>query len=197
MNAFIPVEILDMLSYHSTLGQSLKQISLSRTPIEAILDDIAKYRASYIDTLVQENLIGSRFKSEDSILRKYRKTVANHGGFKQCFNDVLGFRLRFDEYPDRYPDYFRVADLRNGKQVDDGYRAIYLYYQRDNLAYPIEVQVWCGKDYYFNLWSHQYVYKYKSLEIGKQLYLEYAAGKIATELEFQKRLQELEVRDDG
>lgn len=69
MNAFIPVEILDMLSYHSTLGQSLKQISLSKTPIEAILDDVARYRASCIDTLVQENLIGSRFKSEDSILR--------------------------------------------------------------------------------------------------------------------------------
>lgn len=71
MNEFISKDILDMLSYHSTLGQSLKQISLRGTPIETILDDIAKYRASYIDTLVQENLIGSRFKSEDSILRKY------------------------------------------------------------------------------------------------------------------------------
>lgn len=146
MNEFIPKDTLDLLSYRSTLGQSLKQISLSGTPIETILDDIAKYRASYIDTLVQKNLIGSRFKSEDSILRKYRKTLANHGGFKQCFNDVLGFRLRFDEYPDTFPDYFRVVDLRNGKQIDDGYRAIHLYYQRDNRAYPIEVQLWCGQD---------------------------------------------------
>ena len=145
MNLFIPKDILDMLSYRSTLGRSLKQISLSETPIDMILDDIAKYRAGYIDTLVQENLIGSRFKSEDSIMRKYKKTIANHGGFMQCFNDVLGFRLRFDEYPESYPDYFRVVDLRNGKQVDDGYRAIHLYYQRDNLAYPIEVQLWCGK----------------------------------------------------
>ena len=90
-----------------------------------------------------------------------------------------------------------MVDLRNGKQVDDGYRAIHLYYQRDNLAYPIEVQLWCGKDYYFNLWSHQYVYKYKSPEIGRQLYLEYAAGEVKTEREFQKRLQELEVTDNG
>ena len=29
---------------------------------------------------------------------------------------------------------------------------------------------WCGKDYYFNIWSHQYVYKYKSSEIGQKLY---------------------------
>ena len=65
------------------------------------------------------------------------------------------------------------------------------------MAYPIEVQLWCGKDYYFNLWSHQYVYKYKSPEIGRQLYLEYAAGEVKTEWEFQKRLQELEVTDNG
>lgn len=197
MDLFIPKDTLDLLSYRSTLGKSLKQISLSATPIDRILDDIAKYRSSYIDILVQENLIGSRFKSEDSIIRKYKKTITNHGGFKQCFNDVLGFRLRFDEYPDTYPDYFRVVDLRGGKLVDDGYRAIHLYYQRDNLAYPIEVQLWCGKDYYFNLWSHQYVYKYKSPEIGQKLYQEYIADEIQTEWEFLERLQELEVNRNG
>lgn len=197
MDLFISKDVLDMLSYRSTLGQSLKQISLSATPISVILNDIAKYRAGYVDTLMQENLIGSRFKSEDSIMRKYEKTIANHGGFKQCFNDVLGFRLRFDEYPNSYPDYFRVVDLRNGKRVDDGYRAIHLYYQRDNLAYPIEVQLWCGKDYCFNLWSHQYVYKYKSPEIGQKLYQEYNAGMIKTEQAFLMRLQELEVDTNG
>ena len=147
MGQFIPKETLDALSYRSTLGRSLKQISLRATPLETILEDIAKYRASYIDTLVQENLIGSRFKSDDSIIRKYEKTLRTNGGFKQCFNDVLGFRLRFEEYPSEFPDYFRIVDLRSGKLVDDGYRAIHLYYQRDNLAYPIEVQLWCGNEY--------------------------------------------------
>ena len=192
MDQFIPKETLDLLSYRSTLGQSLKQISLRSTPLEAILDDIAKYRSSYIDVLVQENLIGSRFKSEDSIVRKYEKTIRANGGFKQCFNDVLGFRLRFDDYPEKYPDYFRVVDLRNGKKFDDGYRAIHLYYQRDNLAYPIEVQLWCGQDYAFNVWSHQYIYKYKTPEIGRMLYREYSAGTIRTEQDFLVRLRELE-----
>ena len=59
-------------------------------------------------------------------MRKYEKWIANHGRFKQCFSDVLGFRLRFDDY-----------------------RAIRLYYQRDKVAYPIEVQLWSGKDYCF------------------------------------------------
>ncbi len=182
-----------MLSYRSALGHSLKQISLRSTPLEQILDDIAKYRSSYIDVLVQENLIGSRFKSEDSIIRKYEKTLLTGGGFKQCFNDVLGFRLRFDEYPEEYPDYFRMVDLREGKRIDDGYRAIHLYYQRDHLAYPIEVQLWCGADYSFNIWSHQYVYKYKTPDMGRILYQEYSAGSIRTEHEFLTRLQELEV----
>lgn len=137
-----------------SLGQRLKQISLRAIPLEAILDDIAKYRSSYID--------------------------------------VLGFRLCFDDYPVEYPDYFRVVDLRNGKKIDDGYRAIHLYYQRDNLAYPIEVQLWCGRDYTFNIWSHQYVYKYKKPEIGKILYREYSLGDIRTEQKFLARLQELE-----
>ena len=192
MGLFISKETLDALSYRSTLGRSLRQISLRATPPEIILEDIAKYRASYIDALVQENLTGSRFKSNDSILRKYEKTLRNNGGFKQCFNDVLGFRLRFEEYPAEFPDYFRVVDLRNGKRVDDSYRAIHLYYQRDNLSYPLEVQLWCGDDYQFNLWSHKYVYKYQAPETGKRLHQEYAEGTLRSEQDFLHRLRELE-----
>lgn len=107
------------------------------------------------------------------------------GGFKQCFNDVLGFRLHFDKYPKEYPEYFRVVDLRNGKKVDDGYRAIYLYYQRDNLAYPIEIQLWCEEDYQFNIWSHKLVYKYWDAEVGKELYKKYRSGIIGTEEDFK------------
>lgn len=192
---FISKDVLDLLSYRSTLGQSLKQIHLSRTPIEAILEDIAKYRESYIETFVQENLIGSRFKSDDSILRKYEKVLRTGGGFKQCFNDVLGFRLKFDECPTEFPDYFRVVDLRQGKQVDDGYRAIHLYYQRDSWSYPIEVQLWCGRDFFFNIWSHQYAYKYSSETIGLHLRELFDAGDIQTEQAFKNKLKELTSTD--
>lgn len=192
---FISKDALDLLSYRSTLGQSLKQIHLSRTPIEVILEDIAKYREAYIETFVQENLIGSRFKSDDSILRKYEKVLRTGGGFKQCFNDVLGFRLKFDEYPTEFPDFFRVVDLRQGKQVDDGYRAIHLYYQRDSWSYPIEVQLWCGRDFCFNIWSHQYAYKYSSETIGLHMRELFDAGDIQTEQAFKNKLKELTSRD--
>ena len=197
MNQFVSKEILDQLSYTSTLGRSLKQISLRNTPIEFIIDDIAKYRSSYIDILVQENLIGSRFKSDDSIYRKYEKTLKNGGGFKQCFNDVLGFRLHFEEYPKEYPDYYRVVDMSEGKQVDDGYRAIHLYYQRNNMAYPIEIQLWCGDDYPFNIWSHRWVYKYENAHIGKVLYETYKLGRINNEEEFLKMLSEIRGENNG
>ena len=146
MQQLITKEILDELSYCSKLGKSLKQISLSNTSMQDILEDIGSYRSNYVDILISENLIGSRFKSDDSIMRKYEKTLKNNGGFKQCFNDILGFRLRLEQYPIKFPEHFRVVDLRNGKLIDDGYKAVHLYYQRDNLAYPIELQLWCGNE---------------------------------------------------
>ncbi len=122
-------------------------------------------------------------------MRKYERVLRAGGGFKQCFNDVLGFRLKLEAYPEEYPEYFRVVDLRKGKQIDDGYHAVHLYHQRDNLAYPIEIQLWCGKDYWFNIWSHRYIYKYKEPEIGRKLYEEYIHGLISDEQKFINRLK--------
>lgn len=106
-------------------------------------------------------------------------------------DDVLGFRLYFEEYPETFPEYFRVVDLRKGKKTDDGYRAIHLYYQKDNLAYPIEIQLWCAEDYQFNIWSHKMVYKYHTAEIGKQLYEKYRSGSIKSEEEFRGEMKKL------
>lgn len=192
-------EVLDCISYTSTLPKSLKTISLSGTPLETILADIRKYRRRYFEMVVmQGNVTGSRFKSEDSITRKYAKMLNGKGGFKQCFNDVLSFRLRLDEYPADIPEFYRVVDLRNGKSVDDGYRAVHLYYQRDNKSYPIEVQLWCGIDYDFNLWSHRHIYKYVEPSIGKQLHDMYLAGEIRNESDFVAELERLDGSDaDG
>lgn len=61
------------------------------------------------------------------------------------------------------------------------------------MAYPIEIQLWCGKDYWFNIWSHRHVYKYQSAEIGKKLYEEYVSNRITSEEEFTECLKSLEV----
>ena len=192
MDLFLAEDVLENISYKSRFTQSLKTISLRQTPLQDILDDIGIYRNEFALKLVtQDNIIGSRFKSEDSIMRKYNKTLSAGGGFKQCFNDVLGFRLHFNEYPDVFPEYFRVVDLRSGKQIDDGYRAIHLYYQRDSHSYPIEVQLWCGEDYQFNIWSHKWIYKYMKPVVGKILYEYYKNGNIKTEEDFVSILTSL------
>ncbi len=79
----------------------------------------------------------------------------------------------------------------NGKQVDDGYRAIHLYYQRDSHSYPIEVQLWCGDDYLFNIWSHKWIYKYLDPVLGRALYYEYKNSKMKTEDDFILKLNEM------
>ena len=193
MDLFLPEKILANISYTSKFTQSLKTISLRKTPLDDILRDISFYRAEFAQKIVtQDNLIGSRFKSRDSILKKYEKTLQTGGGFKQCFNDVLGFRLHFKEYPKDFPQYFRIVDLRNGKQIDDGYRAIHLYYQRDSHSYPIEVQLWCGENYLFNIWSHKWIYKYLNPNIGKSLYEAYINHDIKTEADFIQKLKILQ-----
>ena len=151
----------------------------------------------YIGEKSKTNLIGSRFKSDDSIYRKYEKTVKNNGGFKQCFNDVLGFRLHMEDYPTEFPEYFRIVDLRDGKMIDDGYRAIHLYYQRDNRAYPIEIQLWCGEDFQYNVWSHKHIYKYNTAEIGRKMYQLYRENQILTEEEFLEKLEEVRGENNG
>lgn len=87
--------------------------------------------------------------------------------------------------------------MRNGKKVDDGYRAIHLYYQRDNLSYPIEIQLWCGRDYQYNVWSHRHIYKYDTAEIGKAMYDLYIAGVIKNEKDFLMQLKLLRGEKDG
>lgn len=82
MCQFISKEQLDIISYTTILPRSLKQISLRKTPLDVILKDIEIYRSMVNMTLTQENIIGSRFKSNDSILRKYNKTLQTNGGFK-------------------------------------------------------------------------------------------------------------------
>ena len=90
MDIFLPEDVLSRISYTSKFTQSLKTISLRKTPLEEILKDVEQYRSMYAREIVlQENIIGSRFKSTDSIMRKYEKTLRTGGGFKQCFNDVL------------------------------------------------------------------------------------------------------------
>lgn len=42
---------------------------------------------------------------------------------------------------------------------------------------------------HFNTWSHQYIYKYRSPEVGRRLYAAYLAGKITSEEDFRHSIE--------
>ena len=75
----------------------------------------------------------------------------------KCYNDLLGIRIIITDYKEILEqdlEIFKVADMRNGKVNDDGYRGIHLYYQNSNKHYPIEIQVNTKSDRMINDWIH-------------------------------------------
>lgn len=185
-------EILDILSYKSSFKTSIKQLSLRKVDIKSVIEDIVEYGRflrSKDEFLFLKN---KRLKSIQSTLLKYDKYMQGKGcKVIQCCNDILGIRILLDEYPNSFPAYFRVVDMKNGKKIDDGYRAVHLYYQKDAYHYPIELQIWCGSDINFNIWSHTSAYKYVPQEVGLELKTLYDAGRIRTQVEFEEKLKEI------
>ena len=94
-------------------------------------------------------------------------------------------------------DYLRYVDMTSGKQNDDGYRGLHLYYDRDNFSYSIEIQVWNKKDALFNIWTHKYVYKEDASDTGISLRKAYNDGIIYDEKTFIKALDALRRDKDG
>ncbi|MCY6355269.1 hypothetical protein [Clostridium sp. ZS2-4] len=110
----------------------------------------------------------------------------------KCYNDLLGIRIivsDYDEILKQNLDIFRVADMRNGKVQDDGYRGIHLYYQKSNRHYPIEIQVNSEMDRKLNDWLHIHLYKHtKDNSIGVLLRKKYDNNEIKSEEEFKEVL---------
>lgn len=183
-------EILDILSYKSSFEKSIKQLSLRKIEINLIIKDIIEYSRFLRSKDEFLYLKNKRLKSVHSTLLKYEKYMKSEGcKVSQCFNDILGIRIFFDEYPNEFPEYFRAVDITKEKMNNDGYRAIHLYYQKDSYHYPIEVQLWCGNDINFNMWSHISAYKYVPQEVNLELRELYDMDKIKTQLQFENTLK--------
>lgn len=148
-----------------------------------------------VSLLLSGSGLSYRIKSLDSIklkIEKYKKQ--GHKSGRLCFNDLIGIRYIVDDFSDFIvPDYLKLVDLRQGKKIDDGYRAMHLYYIRANNYYPIEVQVWERRDKLFYYWLHKYCYKVASDNILLQLRQLHDAGKIQTEEDFVFRLNLVKV----
>lgn len=185
----ITKELLDQLAFQCSYNKSLNKLSVTNELVDLVIADAHTYKTVIDDTELLKLNCDYRIKTPDSIKRK----VARHPDlrFKSVFNDLLGLRLKVDSYNFDYPEYLRVVDMSAGKKVDDGYRAVHLYYSKDNYTYPIEIQLWSNEDYNFNLFSHSLGYKVVDSNILRELRQLYDVGSIKTAIDFRREMERL------
>ena len=186
---------IDQISYPSNLEKSLKN-TLRKFDEKALFDEIQDLIGFFNEIdLDNEFPYKNRVKSLQSCKLKYNKYYPSKP-VEQTFNDLLGFRVIIKNYSYfdkiKLPDNVRIADMRNGKANDDGYRGIHLYFQKSHFYYPIEFQFFTGQDKLFNQWLHDNTYKYiTDGTIGCKLRVLYEQGKIICEEDFRKEMQRL------
>ena len=187
----LSIEILEELSFESKLGISLKN-NLHYFDKDTLFNELIKYNEWLNNNMLLTEIITDyRVKSLDSIINKYERYFPDHQ-LRKVFNDVLGFRALSDSYYDFLnvkDDRFRIADMSAGKAVDDGYRGVHLYFQKNPCCYPIEIQFNTYYDRQLNDWLHEYVYKreYPS-SVGCRIRARYEIGEIRNIDEFKEVL---------
>lgn len=82
-------------------------------------------------------------------------------------NDVIGIRFIIDEIRVGILIAIEKVDCTIGtidvhirtKAVDDGYRAIHLYFRNQPSCFPIEIQLCTFKDAILHFYTHEVIYK--------------------------------------
>ena len=187
----LSMEILDALSFESHMGIPLKK-NLHYFDKDILIAELIEL-TEWLDELeILSNIaLDYRIKSLDSILLKYDRYYPDHQT-RKVFNDILGFRAFCDSYDqilEGGSSQFRVADMTEGKAVDDGYRGVHVYYQKSGRHYPIEIQFNTLFDRQLNNWLHDYLYKKNyPIETGRVMREKYESGLIRNEQEFKEVL---------
>lgn len=181
------VRVLDLVSYETKLGKTLKN-TLRKVEKDDLLEELREYRLFLRDKKEVLSEYIYRVKSIQSMKLKYDKYYPGKE-IGACFNDIISMRVIVDDYNIYLnDDKIRHVDMSKGKRNDDGYRGYHVYYKKSNYHYPIEVQFFTEMDYIFNMWLHKYVYKYKDASIGVKLRELYDNHLILSEDDFKEEL---------
>ena len=152
--------------------------------VDKILNDLNMYNEMLAEERMLEILSGIsyRIKSIDSVKWKLERYKDTERDLRSVLNDLLGIRFIVEDYAaiGKY-DFLRMVDLTAGKESDDGYRGIHLYFQKDNYHYQIEVQIWSAHDALFNIWAHTRLYKLGTGQIGRTIRQAYEKGLLKDE----------------
>lgn len=155
------------------------RINLKRTLVSEIEtdNDIYKKVFRYVHLLsshsadmilsvcgTEPNKVSARIKTKNSIaykIKNYRTEVHGYGKIpiNKCLNDLFGVRIilasavtfeQIDSFIKRaYGDKYKYID---SSKLD--YKAVHLYFKKDNFSFPWELQIWseCNKE--ANIRSH-------------------------------------------
>lgn len=179
-------------------GKSLKNVIINdNIDINIIENDIEKICRNFKYPLNSE--IEWRIKSLESIKLKIEKYIKKSESFsaKSVLNDLVGYRIRCNQDKKEILNIlnddsrFRLVNMLEGKNTDDGYRAIHLYPSENNMKYQYEIQIWFKEDFNYNSWMHKYTYKQEDIEISRILFKKYIEGEINSEDDFIKNLKNI------
>lgn len=109
-----------------------------------------------------------RVKQKDSIYNKIvfygEKNEAGKIPIQKCLNDLLGFRLVFDNLNCADSQYINLMEnlkkelklMRWHNRDVEGYKGFHIYFKnKNNLFYPWELQLWNRRDASINEKSHK------------------------------------------
>lgn len=177
--------LLRQLCITSSYGDNLDTSFVTDDLLKCVLNDLHTYETMLYCFEIPKGYT-YRIKSSDSIFKKIERHP--YANAQLLFNDLVGLRTVVKQYPTEYPDYFEVKDMRYGKLIDDGYRAVHLYYKKDNISYPVEVQLWSEQDAIYNNWMRRYGYKTVPSDELYCVYCMYKEGDISTFEEYRKAI---------
>lgn len=106
---------------------------------------------------------------------------------------IITIRLTVWDYLEKYPEWYKVVDLRKGTKDDRGYRGVKLYYQLDGYHYPIEIQLDTQHDHICNSWIDHPLHQGESDEWFRGLRKAYDEGTIISAEDYKRRVQKNEI----
>jgi putative GTP pyrophosphokinase len=183
-------EMLMELSFESGFDKSLANLSVREVSVSDVVSLIRRFAEYMQSRVVLLNGLEYRIKSDESAVLKYNKYVLRGAKIGLVLNDLLVIRIHCKTYPTEFPPFFKVIDLRSGKERFDGYKAVHLYFQASNRHLPIEIQLWDKRDGTFNDYSHQVGYKVTPDNVLAAARLAYDAGRIKSLEDFQNTIQQ-------
>lgn len=110
--------------------------------------------------------VSNRVKAQNSLeskIQRYIDDKEEHGlsPINKCVNDLFGVRIVYNGtiYFDDFKNHIKSRfDLKCIEALRKGYKAIHIYFKKDNYSFPWELQVWEESYSNSNLISH---HKYK------------------------------------